>query len=293
MQNFKNILIASDFSKHSDNAIEFTKNIHKKLGSQVSLIHISDVSPVWDWPASDIQAKNLLGQFQKEINNALDQKMRDQMNRCDADFNGVIKFGNSQKELIAYIESSKADLLVMGHRGQTGFFGIGSFAEKMIASSPIPVLVVKDNTEITNITCLLDPAKISKRSLEVTKDLGHTFAATKRFLSYIADLCSESLISMPFVMPSYKFSEQEKFEIVEKAKSYILGQDNTLSATDIEIEVSALSANKALAKVLATTKTDLAIVSRHNRGPVEKLFIGSTSKGILNGFEGNILVMPS
>jgi nucleotide-binding universal stress UspA family protein len=44
MQNFKNILIASDFSKHSDNAIEFTKNIHKKLGSQVSLIHISDVS---------------------------------------------------------------------------------------------------------------------------------------------------------------------------------------------------------------------------------------------------------
>lgn len=52
------------------------------------------------------------------------------MDRCDVNFEMMIKFGNPHKELIRSIESTNAELLIMGHRGQTGLFGIGSFPKK-------------------------------------------------------------------------------------------------------------------------------------------------------------------
>lgn len=66
MKNFMQILIATDFSKDSDNALKLGKRIKEIFGGQTTLIHISDVSPIWDFPATDVQAKNLLRQFKKE-----------------------------------------------------------------------------------------------------------------------------------------------------------------------------------------------------------------------------------
>ncbi len=290
MKQMNKILVATDFSQESDNAVLLANYLQKKLGATVTMIHISDVSPVWDWPASDIQAKNLLGQFQKEITTSLDRKMEEQVIRCGVKFEGMIKFGNSQKELLKEIQSTKAELLVMGHRGQTGFFGIGSLAEKMIASSPIPVLVVKNKKDIKNITSLIDPAKVSQEAITYTQDLANSLNGKAQYLTFIADLSSETL--NPFTMSQYKFSEEEKSQITERAKSFILDQVKNIPEEDVHIEISNLRVAKALAKGLIDQKTDLAIVSKHNRGPLEKLFVGSTSKGVLQEFDGNILVLP-
>ncbi len=291
MKKVNKILVATDFSKQSDCAILLAHDIQKKFGAVVTLVHISDVSPVWDWPATDTQAKNLLGQFQKEITSSLDRKMEEQVIRCGVNFEGMVTFGTTQKELIKEIESTRADLLVMGHRGQTGFFGVGSFAEKMIASSPIPVLIAKNNKTINNITCLVDPSKVSEDSITYTKNFAHAFNGKAQYMTFISDLSSDSLNTVPFLAPTYKFSEEEKSLITEKAKSFILEQIKDISESDIHIEISNLRTAKALARGLVEKKADLVVVSRHNRGPIEKFFIGSTSKGILQEFDGNILVL--
>lgn len=289
MKKVNKILVATDFSTQSDCAILLAYDIQKKFGAVVTLVHISDVSPVWDWPATDAQAKNLLGQFQKEITSSLDRKMEEQVLRCGVKFEGMVKFGNAQKELIKEIESTKADLLVMSHRGQTGFFGVGSFAKKMIASSPIPVLIAKNSKPINNITCLVDPSKVSEDSMAFTKVFAKAFNAKAQFMTFIPDLSSVNTI--PFLAPTYKFSEEEKALITKKVKTFILEHVTDISESDIHIEISNLRAAKGLAKGLVEQKSDLAIISRHNRGPMEKLFIGSTSKGILQEFDGNILVL--
>ncbi len=292
MKKMNKILVATDFSKHSDHAVLLANEIQIKQGGTVTLVHISDVSPVWDWPATDMQARNLLGQFQKEIQESLDKLMNDQMLRCKVKFETIIKFGNSQKELMGQIDTLKADLLVMGHRGQTGLFGIGSFAEKMIATSPIPVLIAKNNKAIKKMSCLVDPSRVSQESIAFTKDLASSFNAKSQFLTLIPDLSSESLMNAPFVMPTYKFSEQEILQITENATAFILKGSEGLSEADIQVEISSLPTAKALSQALIEQKADLAIVSKHNRGAIEKFFVGSTSKGILQEFDGNILVLP-
>lgn len=291
MKKIKNILVATDFSKQSDCAVLFGNELKKKSDGNVTLVHISDVSPVWDLPATNGQARNLLEQFQNEISKSLHDLMQSQIDRCNVDFQKIIKFGNAQQELIDLLKSTLPDLLIIGHRGQTGFFGIGSFAEKMIASSPIPVLVAKNNKAINKISCLIDPSRVSNGAIAYTKDLAGIFNAKTQFLSSIADLSTKSL--MPFVMPSYEFSEQEKIQITQNVKSFILKESKHLSDGEIHVEISSLSTEKALTKALVEQKADLAIVSRHNRGALENFFIGSTSRGILNQYEGNIIVLPS
>jgi len=293
MKKITKILVATDYSQYSDHAVHLAHDLHKKMGAEVTLVHVSDVSPVWDMPAIDNQARNLLGQFQQEMNKSLEKIMEEQKSRCNVKFESLIKFGNAQKELFNTINTTKADLLIMGHRGQTGFFGIGSFAEKMIAASPIPVLIAKNNKSFKKISCLIDPSKISQESVAYAKEFAHSFSTNVQILVSIADLSSESLINIPFVIPSYKFSEAEKMQIAENTKSLIMNHVSGISHQDVHVEISNLSTARALSQGLAEQKADLAIVTKHNRGALEKFFIGSVSKGILQEFDGNILVLPA
>jgi nucleotide-binding universal stress UspA family protein len=254
------------------------------------LVHISDVSPVWDLPGSDQQAINLLSQFQGEISKSLNYSMKEQMSRCNVQYETIIKFGNSQKELMNVLASTKADLLIMGHRGQTGFFSLGSFAEKMIASSSIPVLIAKNNKDIKKISYLIDPTRFFQDSISEAKDLAALLNARIQFHIYIAEPSSTSLINIPFIMPSYKFSEQEKEQIANDVKKHFSVITNSSSEDDIHVEISNQPTARALTNSLVEQQADLAIVSKHNRGALEKYFIGSTSKGILQEFDGNILV---
>jgi nucleotide-binding universal stress UspA family protein len=54
-------------------------------------------------------------------------------------------FGNVAAELIAAIEKSGADLVVMGTHGRTGLTHLllGSTAERIVRTSPVPVLTVR------------------------------------------------------------------------------------------------------------------------------------------------------
>lgn len=292
MKPLNQIVIATDFSKDSDTAVLLGKQLSESCGGKVTLIHVSDVTPVWDWPSTEAQATQLLGHFQKEIQDALEKKMQDQLRRCGVGYSGIVKFGNSQQVLLDFLASQSADLLVLGHRGETNLLRLGSFAQKMIAQAPIPVLVAKQNSPLRTLGCLVDPANFSAKAIDVTASLAAQLSATKKFVSFVADLSSDALMNIPFVMPSYKFSADEKIEIIEKASAFIIERAPSIARADVHIEISTLPTAKALAQALTTQHVNLAIVTRHHRGAIEKFFIGSVSKGILEEFAGNILVLP-
>ena len=286
------ILIATDFSNHSDNAVQFASTLLNRMEGDFTFAHISDVSPVWDWPASDQQARNLLSKFQEEILGSINGSMKTQLVKHGINQEGIVRFGNPQEELLKLINETQTDLLILGHRGKTGFFEVGSLAEKMIASSPIPVLVVKDNKEIKRVTCLIDTSKASKTSVDYTQKFTKLLNAEDRYLTFVPDLSSSALLNIPLAIPVYKFNDEEKMQIEDNVKKIIQEQNESISPNQIQVRISESSTVNALSEAMLETGTDLAILSRHNRGPIEKVFIGSTTKGILQNFKGSILVLP-
>jgi len=68
--------------------------------------------------------------------------------RC-SNVKSIVKMGLAWAEILNVVEETKPDLLVLGTHGRHGFKRaiLGSVAEKLVRSSPVPVLTVHGGKE--------------------------------------------------------------------------------------------------------------------------------------------------
>jgi len=151
----KKILVPCDFSKPAVNAFKFALRIAKETKATVHLLYVTEF-PVM--PVSDL---SFIGTFETAYIDEIKEKTEKEFGKLNDQYNpGVktvlkIELGPTSKTIIDYIETEKIDLVIMGSHGASGLkeFFIGSNAEKIVRSSPVPVLVVKNyfNGNVTNI----------------------------------------------------------------------------------------------------------------------------------------------
>ncbi len=292
MKKLNKVIVATDFSAGSDFALKMANRLKEKSSCSVTLVHISDAATTWDWPGTDLQALTLLEQFRKELTTAIEKKIKDQMVRCGVDFEAELIFGEAYSEMMNFIERSKADLIVMGHRGEKSIFPIGSFAKKMIASSAIPVLITNNETPINKVGCLLDLSKIMPFTITAGRDFAQMFNAHLSYFTSIPDLSTNLLTRMPFAISNTTLDENQRKEIISKAKNELIKNLGQVNEDDIIVDISIKGTSASLSEKLDEHNIDLAVLGKHNRGPLEKLFIGSVSSGFIDYFKGNSLILP-
>ncbi|MFM7795760.1 MAG: universal stress protein [Candidatus Nitrosotenuis sp.] len=140
MTEIKKIMVALDGSNSSSKALDQAINLARQ--SQGAIIGVF-VIPLFS--VNVAKPKSKLGRAftitgQKILQNA---KLR-----CAK--NGVLFYekilcGNEGFKLVSFAKNKKADLIVMGSRGQSNVkeFILGSVSHYVVHKSPIPVLVVK------------------------------------------------------------------------------------------------------------------------------------------------------
>src|SRR5690606_10312416 len=150
--NFKRILIAIDDSPFSEKATQIGFNLAKTLNARVALLNVMDP------PSTSYTGDPLLGQqplIMPEIAQLQDEASKAVLERCGKLWNGeqelttVSQIGNPRIEILATAEEWKADLILLGTHGRTGFdhFISGSVAEGVARRSLCPVLIVPNKTE--------------------------------------------------------------------------------------------------------------------------------------------------
>lgn len=280
-----NIIIATDLTESSDSALYVGKTLQEAHKCEITLIHIADVSGIWDWPA-------MMDEFQKDLKKRLEKKLSDQMQRCGVNFKTEVIFGERYYELHEYIKSYHFDLLIMGHRAERPLFS-GSLAKKIISSSNVPVFIATNHNPIRKIGCLLDLSNLTGNTIEEAKIMAQLFGAQVHYFSVIPDIASKALMSMPFAMANYTFSDEEREAIKSQAKKEIKNKLGVIDDEFIHVSISAFETSQALSDGLEKEGVNLAILAKHNRGPLEKLFIGSVSKAMIDDFRGNMLILAS
>jgi nucleotide-binding universal stress UspA family protein len=148
MENFKNILVAIDFSTYSVQAVEDAKTIARKFKSTVYLAHIIDAVP-------ELAAEDSGRSFESVSHHARNLAMISLENYAAQYFSLkdnvklVVREGSAEEELLMLIQDQKIDLIVMATHARTGLAHLiaGSVTEKVIQKSPVPVLVVKSSQE--------------------------------------------------------------------------------------------------------------------------------------------------
>jgi nucleotide-binding universal stress UspA family protein len=135
---FKEILVASDLSDTSTNAVAYAKAIARRFGSHIVLAHVSD-------PMAPIAIPE--GRWIRENANQIEEEMQAAGVALRAEglaADAVNTYGSIRQEIGAIADEYQSDLIVLGTHGRRGLkrFLLGSEAEGMMRRIARPVLTV-------------------------------------------------------------------------------------------------------------------------------------------------------
>lgn len=146
MIDLKHILVPTDFSKSSENALRYAVAFVEKFGAQLSLLHVvQDLT--WFIPEAILVAPAAIPpveQFHTAALTALERMIKG-LNLPGITVHPEVRQGAPFHAIIEYAREKNIDLIVMGTHGHTGLTHVlvGSTAEKVVRKAPCPVLTVR------------------------------------------------------------------------------------------------------------------------------------------------------
>jgi nucleotide-binding universal stress UspA family protein len=141
MNRIGHILVATDFSACSEEAIEFAADFAKRFGADLSIVHIYEIPSF----AAGFGAAEIIA--------PMEESARRRLNRILASLppdrppaRATLRFGMAADGILAEAGDVHADLIVLGTHGRTGLAHafLGSVAERVVRLSPVPVLTVRE-----------------------------------------------------------------------------------------------------------------------------------------------------
>ncbi|ELZ55171.1 MULTISPECIES: universal stress protein [Halorubrum] len=145
---FDTIVVATDGSDSVGRAVSVAVDVAARFDAEVHAVYVVDAGEVESSPDT----------VRDDLRDALDDQGRGALDRVedaahdrddDLDVTIEVREGRPASEIDAYARDVDADLVAMGTRGRHGEnrFLIGSVAERVVRTCPIPVLTVRQLTE--------------------------------------------------------------------------------------------------------------------------------------------------
>lgn len=265
----KRILVPTDFSVFSRNALEVASSIAQKFKSEITLFHVIDYNEYLTTSPglNGNQITELHTKAQNEANKQLENAISE-FKTEGITFHIQSSTGLLQDELQNLISiEDKFDLVVMGSKGSNGIseLFLGSNAERIIRKSVPPVIIVNEDIndfKLENIVFVSDFDENPGGEFEAVKDLSEAFNATLHLVR----------INTPqfFEKTSHIESRMRSFVDVWKLQKYTSQQwDHTHFEGGIQ-------------QYVTRTKADLLVIGTHGRQGLAHLFLGSMAEDIAN-----------
>ena len=140
------ILVPTDFSKHSQNALKYAAAFAEKFGAELYLLHVVQDLALFIPEAVSVAPPMAppVEQMTAAVREALDRVVTE---------NGLggytvhreVREGTPFYEIIQTAKEKDVDLIIMGTHGHSGLAHVllGSVTEKVVRKAPCPVLTVR------------------------------------------------------------------------------------------------------------------------------------------------------
>jgi nucleotide-binding universal stress UspA family protein len=146
---FTSILCPVDFSPHSERALGYALDLAQLTGARLTILNVVD-SFMDAATAAAGHGEALMRQTQAEMQGVLERISGRRTQLSNAPSISVVT-GEAADQILNQIRESQVDVVVMGTQGAEGTRRLvfGSTTEKVLRSSPVPVLAVPmpDETE--------------------------------------------------------------------------------------------------------------------------------------------------
>jgi nucleotide-binding universal stress UspA family protein len=259
----KTILIPTDFSKNSDNAVHFALELNKKLNAKITLFH-SYVVPAY---ASDIP---VVMSSDEELKNIAQKGMENLTGKLQKEYPGMnietmILDGYAEDEIVAATTDKKTDLVIMGTQGASGLREvlIGSTTAAVMEETECPVLAIPEKATFNGmhkIVFATNYAENDFENIENVIDLARKFDAEVILLH----------ISSGELDTAYEYAAIETFkERIRQDSKYENVSFKLLESRDVI---------DGLSFYLDEIKADMLVMSMHHRTFFQRVFNRSKTK---------------
>lgn len=144
MSAIKTILVSVDLAEGSDRVLDYAVDFASKLGARLTLLHVYNL-PVYNFPdGSFVPTAEVAAQVGDAARRSLDATVA-RLKERGVDVTGILRSGSPAQEICSVATEVAADLIIMGThgRGTLGRALLGSTANAVVRSAPVPVLTVR------------------------------------------------------------------------------------------------------------------------------------------------------
>ncbi|MFD2517744.1 universal stress protein [Salinimicrobium flavum] len=264
----KKILVPTDFSEHAENALQVAAQLAHKFQADIYLLHMIElpadmVNPVGGTRTSDLpEALGFMKLAKKRFTEIISRPYLKGVKIYQ-----IVEFHRAFDGIMETSREHGCDFIVMGSRGVSGFkeMFVGSNTEKVVRTSEIPVLVIKNEHpefEVRNFVFATNLDNNNRRTLEKVVEFA-TLMDAKLHLLYI--------------------NTANEFITSKETDSYLEKYLEGLSFTNYEFHVyNDDSVEHGILNFAKKINADLVGVATHGRKGLTHFFNGSISEDLVN-----------
>ena len=261
----KRILVPTDFSPQAENALKVAAQIARKNGAAIYLEHSLDM-PSHFALSGNKSAKPESIYFIRLAEQNFEELLKKEY-LFDLEVHEAIGHGEIYDDVQLAVKDKNIDLIVMGSHGTSGFkeLFIGSNAEKVVRTSSIPVLVIKNSHDVFDV-------KDFVFATDFSEECRKPFDAAQKFARAVGAKIHLLFINTPADFKTSEETQQlmENFVKGMGAANYTL---NTYNDSSVEKGILGFAKSK---------NVQLIGMSTHGRKGLSHFFNGSISEDLVN-----------
>jgi nucleotide-binding universal stress UspA family protein len=294
MMEITKILCPVDFSAVSQHALDHAAAIARWYDARLMVLHVFANLPTMDVPPLVLDAAN-----QERLTNDMRAMAARVPPEVPLDFR-VMEAGFVHDEILAQLADTRADLLVIGTHGRSGFqrLFLGSVTEKVIRKAACPTLVVPPRApdvspdapvQFRRILCPVDFSASSLDALAYAIDLAEEADARLTLLHAveIPPILNQEPSVVEVDLP--RFREAAAGEARRRLHNLIPEQARTYCT--VETAVVEGRAYREILRQANQQQSDLVVMGVHGRGAIDRLVFGSTTHHVIRAAPCPVLVV--
>lgn len=279
------ILVPTDFSELSLKAVNVADKWASLFGGTVHLFHSHIPVTELDEPYSMGMSSSVYNSFE-DVENSIRERLQELAEEnVSSDHRGdvIVAMGNPAQAIVN--EAEEYDLIVLSTHGRTGFrrFLLGSVAEKVLRMTPVPVLVVEDESNVGNFEKILVTTDFSDnadaafpKALKIAQKSGGTVT--------LLHVISLEQFEDEEASPSLKKIREQRIKLIEKEYFHEL-QDRVQT----KIIVYGGSPHEAIFNHVKENEYNLVVMSTVGRTGLDYLMMGSTTANVVRNVDTAVL----
>jgi len=264
----KTILVPIDFSKYSENALKVAADIAKKQDCEILALHMLEIADTLLTKAEGNTQRELLFFIQ------LAEKRFDELLNKEylkgVRVTPIVKHFKIFNEVNDVVDEHNADLIIMGSHGSSGIkeLFVGSNTEKVVRSSNIPVLVVKEEITGPIFDKIVFASNFELENINALKNV-------QQFASNF-----NSNLQLVYInTPGDNFKNSQ--EINNQLQSFLSKTESPVDLSNVKV-YNDYSIEKGILNASEELDATLIAIPTHGRKGLAHFFNGSISEDIAN-----------